>query len=242
MKTKCVIFDFENTLAKLSVDWKDAFLKIADIYTKHGVPREIVDQFKYAPIYLLHGVYEEMLQLFPKEKTERIQKEALKTMERYELEGVKASELMPNSRETLMKLKDFGIKVGIVTSTSSLSVTKTLEKFGLTNCVDAIFSRDSPGRPKPSPDHVLACLEALKCGPENALMVGDDLKDIAAAKNARVCSIGYLPERNEAWRKMSTDKQEIVARDRMAKNADKTIEDLSEIIRIIRARNSIKSY
>jgi len=233
MKTKCVIFDFENTLAKLSVDWKDSFLKVADSYIKNGVPSEVIDPYKYKPIYLINEVYEKMLRLFPREKAERIQKEASKIMEKLELEGVESSELIHNSRETLKMLRDLGIKIGIVTSTSKLSVIKTLEKFGLMDYVDAIFSRDSLGRPKPSPDLVLTCLEALKCDPEHAFMVGDDLKDIQAARNAGVYSIGYLAKRDRIWKKMVTGEQITMMKNAMRETADRIITDLSEIPRIV---------
>jgi len=64
-------------------------------------------------------------------------------------------------------------------------------------------------------------------------MVGDDLKDIQAARNAGVYSIGYLAKRDRIWKKMVTDKQIAMMKNAMRETADRIITDLSEMPRII---------
>lgn len=120
----------------------------------------------------------------------------------------------------LRHLRSKGIKVGIISLNSKRVVEGVLKNTGLADFIDIPFTRDSPSRPKPFPDHIFNCLDMLRCEQRDAIMVGDGILDMLAAKRAGVLSVGipgdiYLKEElREA-------------------GANETIENLSELIHLL---------
>ena len=70
-----------------------------------------------------------------------------------------------------------------------------LNALGLTHRFAAIVGPDMAPAPKPDPRHLLAAIQAAGCDPARALMVGDSISDVLAAKAAgvpvAVVSFGY---------------------------------------------------
>ncbi|MDH5769810.1 MAG: HAD family hydrolase [Candidatus Bathyarchaeota archaeon] len=227
---KCVIFDLDHTLVRLSIDWKHALESVKEIYRKHGIPESLLERYKLSVFSMLIEIYEEMLKSFPKNRAEEIQRNVWQVLEDYEIKGVAEAESVPNCKEVLIDLKSKGLKVGVVSASPSIAVTQALKKFDLEKYVDAVFTRDSPGRMKPSSDHVLACLKALNCAPQNAILVGDNVRDMQAARKAGVLAVGLLAEDHQ-WMKKRAISSEWQRRrkEKLEKSADITIQDLLEI-------------
>lgn len=83
-----------------------------------------------------------------------------------------------------------GMPLGIVTGRPLADAERTLEAFGLAEMVTALVGHeDGPGKPDPAP--VRLALERL--GVRRAVMVGDTVDDVRAARAAGVVPVGVIP-------------------------------------------------
>jgi len=234
--TKCVIFDFQDTLAQLIVDWKLVLSELSTLYSKYEELDEIVARHKTSPTNMLIETYDKMLEVFPKNKADQIYREASEIMEKHELDGVKKANLMPHVEEVLHYLKNEGLKIGVITCNSNKAVTEVMKNFRILRYVDALFSRESPGKLKPHPDHILACLRAFDSKPEEAILVGDGKRDMEAAKKVGIYAVGVLFKWDELTLQRYTQKELDEWTEDMKKEADIVINDLLELVEIVRER------
>ena len=84
----------------------------------------------------------------------------------------------------LSELASRDIPWGIVTNKMEYLSFPIIEKAGWTSSVSAVVCGDTVENSKPHPEPVLAACQKIGIAPENALMVGDDLRDIEAGRRA----------------------------------------------------------
>jgi HAD superfamily hydrolase (TIGR01509 family) len=204
---RATIFDLDNTLAWLGLDAvpyrvsRFYRVKLAKFYIESRIPLDVVIR-ETSPYHLFVAVYEYLSNANrPPEEAERIQRKAASILDEFETAIFNANNVkaLPGALEVLEKLKGLGVKICVVSINCRAVVEAALESIGASKLVDLCFTRSSPGRCKPFPDHVLRCLEELKLSSSEALMVGDDMLDLKAAKRAGVRFVGiagvtYLPE------------------------------------------------
>lgn len=87
----------------------------------------------------------------------------------------------------LKRLKQVGIRIGIVTSSPRNYAVKLLSFFQYP--YDYLVASKDTLRSKPSPDPLLKCALKLKVNPEYVLNIGDQLSDIEAGNNARMMNL-----------------------------------------------------
>lgn len=96
----------------------------------------------------------------------------------------------------LARLEANDILWGIVTNKPQRFTLPLAEQLGLNRRAAAIVSGDSVPRPKPAPDPLLLACHIAGVPPERSLYVGDDLRDIQAARAASMrviaAAYGYL--------------------------------------------------
>jgi 3-amino-5-hydroxybenzoic acid synthesis related protein len=100
--------------------------------------------------------------------------------------------LFPGVRETLEDLAARGCRMAIVTSKGRGRARQTLQALDLARFFAAVVDAQDIQAPKPSPDAILVALGRLESRPEEALMVGDSLLDIEAARAAGVRSAAAM--------------------------------------------------
>jgi pyrophosphatase PpaX len=105
--------------------------------------------------------------------------------ERYP-DGIRVYEGAP---ETLALLKERGFRLGLVTSRLAPTTMQALDYFGLTAYFGAILTASDTDKFKPDPAPLLITLDRLGSRPEGAVMVGDTVHDIEAARAAGAVSI-----------------------------------------------------
>ena len=90
----------------------------------------------------------------------------------------------------LDKLQALGVKLGIVTNAPAHVARVELALVGMDRFASIVVANASHGiRPKPMPDGILACLQAMALGADEACFVGNAAEDLAAARAARVLSV-----------------------------------------------------
>ena len=105
------------------------------------------------------------------------------------------SYLYPGVKEGLALLKDTGYALGCVTNKPAQFTEPLLEKLGISNNFTIVISGDTLPQQKPHPEPLLHAARFFGVQPEQALMVGDSVSDVKAARAAGfgiVCmSYGY---------------------------------------------------
>ncbi|MCW2606478.1 MAG: putative Phosphoglycolate phosphatase [Frankiales bacterium] len=94
--------------------------------------------------------------------------------------------------ELIREVSGRGVRVVFCTSGSEDDTTTFREKIGCDDVVHAVVSSADVEVSKPEPDIVRKALEAAGAAPEDAVMVGDTVYDVRAAKAAGVRCIGVL--------------------------------------------------
>ena len=113
--------------------------------------------------------------------------------------------LFPGMEGLLDDLEQRGIAWGVVTNKFERFARPVLEGLGLAQRASVIVGGDTCPRAKPFPDPLLFAARELQVEPADALYVGDDERDVQAARAAGmpvlVAGYGYLGDGPlpEAW-------------------------------------------
>lgn len=100
------------------------------------------------------------------------------------------SQPFPGAVECLERLAAAGMTLAICTNKSEALALPLIEALGLSNHFAAITGGDTFAVRKPDAAHIFGTIEKAKATRDHAVMVGDSINDILAAKNAGVPSIG----------------------------------------------------
>ncbi len=174
---KCVVFDFDGTIA----DTLDLALKIynriAPEYNCKSIgqgERELLRSEKPQKLLKAYGVTDlRLLRLLL-----RMRKELGKHIPEIRLvEGI---------RDSIYEIKNAGYKLGILTSNSKINVSKFLENNALSGIVDFIYSGKSLfGKDR----SIRRMLEIEKLLPERIVYIGDETRDVEASKKSGIAVI-----------------------------------------------------
>jgi HAD superfamily hydrolase (TIGR01509 family) len=98
---------------------------------------------------------------------------------------------LPGARELLAYLTKAGVPWAIGTSGRMESAKPTLDMLGVPTDVPVV-TRDQVEYAKPDPDLFLAAAERLRVPIDEAVVVGDSVWDLLAARRARALGVGLL--------------------------------------------------
>lgn len=178
---RAVLFDFDGTLTR-----PDA-LDFAAVRNAMGCPLT-------SPI----------LEFIESLATEEERGKARRILDEFEQKAARASVPNHGAEEVILLLRKKGIDRGIITRNSMASIREALKNFPTLSEMDfsVILTRESAGRPKPHPDGVLEAARLFGVPPEEMLVVGDFIFDIAAGKAAGAAAalITNGHDAAESWR------------------------------------------
>lgn len=188
---QAVLFDLDGTLADTAPDLARALNALLGEHGRPSVPLEITRPLTSSGA---RGMIQAGFGLTP----ESARYESLKArfLELYGAAVCVETRLFPGMHELLEALERHGVRWGIVTNKPDRFTRPLLDALRLTSRAACIVSGDTAARPKPHPDPLLHASRALALDPAACLFVGDDLRDIQAARAAGMPSLavsyGYL--------------------------------------------------
>jgi HAD superfamily hydrolase (TIGR01509 family) len=96
------------------------------------------------------------------------------------------------------------LKLGLVTNSSSKTVSFELNRFNLRKCFSSTIALGDFAnnlRPKPDPDGILQCLKEMGEAPSESLVVGDSLTDIIAGNRSQTSTALLIREKKSEKRR-----------------------------------------
>jgi len=105
-------------------------------------------------------------------------------LELYSENTSKRSCLYPGVKEGLEYLKGEGYKLGCVTNKAAQFTEPLLKDLGVSDYFSIIISGDTLPEKKPDPMPLLHAAKFFNVAPEQALMIGDSISDVKAARAA----------------------------------------------------------
>ena len=104
--------------------------------------------------------------------------------QRIEASGELTARVYPGVCAGLGGLHALGLRLGVVTNKPARAATDLLRRHGLARWIQSVVGGDSGLPRKPHPEPLLRACEELGVAPAAALMVGDSLVDVLAARAA----------------------------------------------------------
>ncbi len=180
-EVKAILFDLDGVLVDSIYAWLSVFNDTRKYFGLKQVPKkEFIGDFG-API-------ESDVKKYFKGRT-------IKEVERaYDMNFKKRKalvKLFPEAVDTLKKLKQRPIKIGLITNSTRFIASAILAHFKLKKYFQVIVTMDDVKRRKPAPDMILKAFKILKVKPENTILVGDTMNDMIAGKRAGCITVGY---------------------------------------------------
>lgn len=161
-----VVYDLDDTVVRLAVDWDAVAADLRALYADAGVA---ADGWSVWDCY--DGAAEHGLE----DAVERVLAE-------HERAGARRAERLPAADEVAAR----EVPVGVCSLNAESACRLALETHGLADAVDAVVGRDTVAAVKPAPEPLLAALDALGVPPTAALFVGNGRRDEETARRAGV--------------------------------------------------------
>lgn len=180
MKYKTILFDLDGTLLDTNELIISSFLYTLEQYYPGKYGREHI-------LPHMGKILTEQMALFGSDNIEAL-------VDTYRQYNMKMHDEMvrgfPHVCEVVQQLAERGVQMAVVTSKQITTTMMGLEKYGLTQYMQAVVCHGDTAEHKPHPAPVLLAMEKLQANPATALMVGDSTFDIDAAHAAGIAAAG----------------------------------------------------
>ncbi len=222
VKTKAIIFDLDNTLIDFMKIKRIACEEAIDAMIDAGlkIPKQKALKIFYE-IYYQEGLEDsKIFQKFLKHVTGKVDyKKLAYAIVAYRQARTGFLHPYPGTKRTLIKLKEKGMKLAILSDAPKLKAWIRLAGMGLDDFFDVVVALEDTGRTKPSRLPFRAALKQLKLKPEQCIMVGDrPTRDILGAKKLKM---------KTAFAKYGTDGREKTVK------SDFVLESIVDLVRIV---------
>jgi phosphoglycolate phosphatase len=121
--------------------------------------------------------------------TAELQDEYMAMLDIYAKHLTGLTTLMPGARGALEALHGEGVRLGLVTNKPQRFIETILDHFRLAHFFGVVIGGDAGVAKKPAPDMLIAALEEFGAKPWDAVMVGDSVSDVKAARAAGTSAI-----------------------------------------------------
>lgn len=178
LRYRAVLFDLDGTLV-------DSYAALTEA-VNHARRREDLDELSPARIrtFVGDGVEKLLQRAFGRTEIARSTVDAFES--RYDEVCCQESKVLADVEVTLERLASLGVEMAVCTNKPTVFSRKILDFLELSRYFRAIVGPDAAGARKPEARHLLVTLESVRCGPEEALFVGDMPVDVRAARNSGI--------------------------------------------------------
>jgi len=187
---KAVIFDLDGTLKEFNLDIESCRTKIINVLTQQGFSRSLFSLNESAFDMLKKVKESPITEDGIKRDFAKIKGKIFSVVEELELEAARTAKIFEGIPETLKLLMKMKLRIALCTISSQKTTIYLLKRFNIEQFFDAVITRESVFDIKPHPTHLEAALNALEVTSEEAILVGDSVKDIECAIQLNVIAVG----------------------------------------------------
>ena len=184
MKIKAIVIDMDGTITKFNLDYMAARRRALGELEKLGL--RTPDMTEQVNLFV---ILQELKDNCEPEKFSKLRSTFYGFFEEMELKAAEDVSLYPGAEKTLQELHAKHLKIGLVTNNSRAGTELTLKRHHLEPFLDAVVTRDDCEEMKPASAPIKKILAELGVSTEAAILVGDGVMDIMAAKAAGLLSV-----------------------------------------------------
>ncbi len=184
---KTIVFDFDGTIAGLTIDFAAMRHRLMDHLQSFGISP---DGLRKPYILEMIAAGKELIARSSPGRETSYERGALALVRDMELAAARTGGLFPGIREMLSLLRAQGRHTGVVTRNCREAVEAVFPDIDL--FVDIVLTRDDTPNVKPHPGHLHQALTTLAAQVATAAMVGDHKMDMLLARDVGVLAIGVL--------------------------------------------------
>ena len=181
MTVKAILTDMDGTITKFNLDY---------MWMRRAALQMLEEACLWRPNFSdqmsIYAMLSELRGSIADERLDEIKGRIYKKVQTIESNAAEKAELMPGAKEALNELRQMKKKIVIVTNNGRLGTDRTLERLNLLGIFDAVVTRDDVDELKPDPGMLFKALDLAGAKPNEAILVGDAIIDIKAAKAASV--------------------------------------------------------
>jgi 2-phosphoglycolate phosphatase len=182
--TRAVLFDFDGTLADTAADLSRALNRLRAARGLADLPLEALRPHASSGARGLIGAGLGILPEHPEFKTLR---DAF--LRHYEAEICVDTRLFAGMEELLTNIEARGLRWGIVTNKSTRLTRVLVKALELEERAACVVCGDTTPHLKPNPASLLYAAQELALAPADCVYLGDDLRDVQAARAAGMRSV-----------------------------------------------------
>ncbi|HVT36497.1 MAG TPA: phosphoglycolate phosphatase [Nevskiaceae bacterium] len=192
-RARCVLFDLDGTLVDTAPDLGHAANCVRDELGMAPLP---IAQYRPVASAGARGLLGVALGITPAH--EDFPRHRDRFLDLYRGHLSRASKLFDGLDAQLRQFEEAGVRWGVVTNKPGWLTRPLLEDLQLAARAACAVSGDDVPKAKPAPDSLLLACRQLALTPADCIYVGDDARDIAAARAAGMRSVavrwGYFGE------------------------------------------------
>jgi phosphoglycolate phosphatase len=210
-----VLFDLEGTLVDFQWKLDEAEEALRQALVVLGFEEELFEGANYAEIRI-----RALTRTASPQVREEIDRQLTPIYDRYDQDALSRWNLRDGAFELLQTLAARGMQLAVVSNIGRRAGWAVLDKFALREWFQLVIARDDVTQMKPSGEGIRKALDHFCAAPEEAIMVGDSLTDLRAARDAGVRVVLIMGG-------------ETIYRELGSETPDYSISSLSEVINVL---------
>jgi phosphoglycolate phosphatase len=179
-----VLFDFDGTLADTAADLSRA---LNHVRASRGLPDLPIEKLRPHASAGVRGLLGAGMGILPEHADFKTLRELF--LKHYAEELCVDTRLFPGMDELLVALEARGLRWGIVTNKSTNLTRLLVKALGLEARAACVVCGDTTPHLKPNPASLLYAAKELALAPQACVYLGDDLRDVQAARSAGMSAV-----------------------------------------------------